>query len=521
MGRGTDVAKGGWNQDKGGKRNSDNEMICVKLLAPAVVLTVVVGWLPLTRAATFTVNSTADATDALPGDGVCDNGTGSCTLRAAIREANALAGADTITLPAGTYTLSIAGVDDAARVGDLDITSDLTLRGDGAGTTTIDADNIDRVFDVRPGAEAVITDVTITGGNLPGVTDGGGIRNQGTLILANATVRNNFAGDDGGGLYNLDTLLVFDSAIRDNSVAHYGGGIYNRSGTVTVTSCTISGNSAPDGPNGWGGGIYNEGPTTTVFNSTISGNSAGTGGGGFVNETTLTVTNSTVSDNSAGTVGGGIWNSDTVNLAHTILAGNSAPSGDDCHQQGTGILISWGHNLLGEETGCTSRGIGDLTVDPADVFTTVLGPLLDNGGPTFTHKLLDGSRAVDRIPAALCPVETDQRGVARPQGATCDIGAYELESVCTVRLEADYTDGMMNLSFVLGTSVPAVWNVWIIIGQTVLAGEAIPIPAIDPPLVFPFSFPFPAGFGTVILVTTLSTAEEEILCFDFALVNTG
>ena len=86
------------------------------------------------EAATIIVNTTADAVDANPGDGVCDDGTGNCTLRAAIMEANALAGADTITVPAGTYTLAIAGTDeDAGATGDLDITDDLTIVGAGAG----------------------------------------------------------------------------------------------------------------------------------------------------------------------------------------------------------------------------------------------------------------------------------------------------------------------------------------------------------------------------------------------------
>ena len=88
------------------------------------------------KAATFTVNSTGDATDANPGDGVAETApdNGVCTLRAAIQEANALAGADTINLPAGTYTLSIAGAnEDAAATGDLDITDNLTITGADPG----------------------------------------------------------------------------------------------------------------------------------------------------------------------------------------------------------------------------------------------------------------------------------------------------------------------------------------------------------------------------------------------------
>jgi hypothetical protein len=90
-------------------------------------------------------------------------------------------------------------------------------------------------------------------------------------------------------------------------------------------------------------------------------------------------------------------------------------------------LISRGDNLVGTDTGCPSDASrGDLTVAPAAVFTEVLGPLQDNGGPTWTHALLPGSPAIDRGEAGQCPA-TDQRGVSRPQGAGCDLGAFELE----------------------------------------------------------------------------------------------
>ena len=117
-------------------------------------------------AATFTVNSTADFVDANPGNGVCETapGNGVCTLRAAIQEANALAGADTIILPAGTYTLGIPGPDeDAAATGDLDITGDLAITGAGAATTIVDGGGLDRVFEIH-GATVQISGVTIRNG---------------------------------------------------------------------------------------------------------------------------------------------------------------------------------------------------------------------------------------------------------------------------------------------------------------------------------------------------------------------
>src|SRR5262245_58251180 len=155
----------------------------------------------LAGAATFSVNNTADMGDVTPGDGVCETGTGNgiCTLRAAIREANALAGADVITLPAGTYMLAIAGrAADAAATGDLDVTRAVTVNGAGAGTTIIDGAALDRVFDVQAGANLAINDVTVQNGKF---------------------ICGGFCSSEGG------------------------GGFRTVSGTLTITGCTVTGNS--------------------------------------------------------------------------------------------------------------------------------------------------------------------------------------------------------------------------------------------------------------------------------------
>ena len=102
------------------------------------------------HAITFTVNNTADTEDTNPGDGVCADGSGNCTLRAAIMETNALTGADIIELPGGTYTLTIAGQDeDASETGDLDINDDLIINGAGSGITMIDANKIESAINDR------------------------------------------------------------------------------------------------------------------------------------------------------------------------------------------------------------------------------------------------------------------------------------------------------------------------------------------------------------------------------------
>src|SRR3989338_4354621 len=141
-------------------------------------------------AATFTVTKIADTNDC-----VCD---ADCSLREAIGAANALPGADVITLPAGTYTISIGGTgEDLNATGDLDITGDLTISGAGDTSTIIDGAAIDRVLTVFPGATVFIDSVTVRNGN-PGAGFGaGGILNAGTLTLTNSPVTDN-TGEDFG-----------------------------------------------------------------------------------------------------------------------------------------------------------------------------------------------------------------------------------------------------------------------------------------------------------------------------------
>jgi hypothetical protein len=191
---------------------------------------------------------------------------------------------------------------------------------------------------------------------------------------------------------------------------------------MKMTNSTLSGNSAATD-----GGIFNYyyGSTLTVTNSTLSGNSAGNGGGifnggaymfGNYYSGTLTVQNSTLSGNSVITDGGGIYNYGTLNYYNTLIANST--SGEDCINGSDGIIRDNVNNLVEDGT-CSDSGVNFLTGDP------LLGPLADNGGATWTHALLPGSPAIDAVPVISCTVTTDQRGVVRPQGAACDIGAYE------------------------------------------------------------------------------------------------
>jgi hypothetical protein len=246
---------------------------------------------------------------------------------------------------------------------------------------------------------------------------GGGIYNWygGALTVSNST----FSGNSslyGGGIYNGGALTVTNSTFSGNS-ADNGGGIYNywEGSTVVVNSSTFSANSASS-QYGGGGAIYNYRGTLTVSNSTFDGNSATNYGGGIYNDFwgTLSVSNSTFSGNSATRFAGGIFNSygAPVTLQNTIVA--NSPAGGNC----SASITDDGGNLSYPDTTC-----------PGINGNPVLGPLQDNGGPTRTMALLLGSAALDAADDAICaaaPVNNrDQRGISRPQGPHCDIGAYE------------------------------------------------------------------------------------------------
>ena len=360
---------------------------------------------PVAHGATLTVTKAED-TD----DGICD---ADCSLREAIAAASS---GDTINIAGRTYTLT----------SELTISKNLTLTGEGADSTIIQAATqagvaTFRVFTIGGGSNTTISGVTIRHGNVP-LGDGGGIQNSGTLILTNSVFSGNSAAI-AAGITNYGRLTLTNGTVSGNIATSYGA-ILNTS-VATLFNSTVSGNTSASGP---GGGIVNQFGTVTLTNSTVSGNTATSDGGGIFNQGTLTLINGTISGNVAGS-GGGILNTGTVTLRNTIVGGNTAITGPDC----SGTLTSEGHNLTGNNAGCVfTRTTGDLVnVDPK------LGPLQDNGGLTFTHALLPGSPAIDAGDDTICaaPVGApnfgagglDQRGVGRPQGAHCDIGAYELE----------------------------------------------------------------------------------------------
>jgi CSLREA domain-containing protein len=368
-------------------------------------------------AVTFTVNGTVDAVDVAPGDGVCATAGGVCTLRAAVQEANAHVGTDTISIPAGTYTLSLGGRDEElAATGDLDVTEAVIVAGASASTVVIDGNGVDRVFDAY--ADLTISNVTIEHGN-PGAEAGGALISSGTLVMTNVVVTQNQGALFGGGIVNDGGVMALsDVTVSDNTCAGScaGGGIYNN-GPATLDGVTLSGNTADAG-----GGIYSD-QDVTLTNCTLSGNTSNFMGAAIKDSGATTLINVTISDNTAGPDGGAVVSLGDFAAKYTIFA--HSPANEACMDFGN----SWtsnGHNIDVGATCLPAPASGDLVgTDPA------LAPLANYGGPTATRALLPGSPAVDAGGVDCPPPATDQRGATRPldgngdSTALCDIGAYE------------------------------------------------------------------------------------------------
>ncbi len=196
------------------------------------------------EAAVFKVNSTDDIVDVAPGNGVCMTVTGVCTLRAAIQEANALAGPDVIKLKAGVYRLTLTGAgEDLAATGDLDITDSVTITGKGASSTVVDGHHSDRVFHVfGPGPVVNFVGLKIQNGLITtGTFAGGGIANlSATVIVNSCTITNNIcAAQFGGGILSiLGNLKVVSSRVIQNEL-YYQGGVAAGGGIISYGDASL------------------------------------------------------------------------------------------------------------------------------------------------------------------------------------------------------------------------------------------------------------------------------------------
>jgi CSLREA domain-containing protein len=397
---------------------------------------------------TIQVNISGDATDANPGDGVCETaaGNGVCTLRAAVMEANERAGADTIQLSASTYTLKIPALlsEADAAIGDLNVWEDLTIVGKGLGATTIQAsetswqDATSRVF-ATSGSDPValhLASMTVRNGN-SGAQQGGGIALTHTthkLFLDHVVMQDNHTpSNSGGAIAGGGAITIAHSWIRTN-VAQQAGAI-ETGGTLTISDSKFDANEAV----GNAAAIRMGGQAVgSITRSEFIGNIAGPNGqsiiqvgrGGPTETTKLTITNSTFAENKGGytlaTAGvgvEGVLKNDTFagnsgisvlgnfSLRNTIVADSG---GTNCG----GNVTSLGHNLF-DDTSCPTQA-SDLQAEPK------LGQWVMDF--TMARPPMAGSPAIDA--GANCPT-IDQHGTARPKDgdsdglATCDIGAIE------------------------------------------------------------------------------------------------
>ncbi len=388
----------------------------MKLLGPFCIVLLLCG---AAMGATFNVNNTADEVDAVPGDGTCATAGGTCTLRAAVMEANALAGPHQINLPAGTYQLTLLGVtEDAAMTGDLDLLETVEIIGAGRDATTIDGLGLDRVFHVVAGAnhltlrnlsvvngnEALGGGVYHTGpGNLTltdarisdciGTLAGAAalVASNGNIHIQNTRIENNTTGNVGAiAKAGTGFLDVIDSQIVNNLSLDSGAGIYNMgNGPMTIVNCQFSNNiTQMDGGAvmhigdaalnitgsqfqnnsavGNGGAVFHTGNAPTNITSTvISMNNSSTGiGGGLVKagDGDLTIVGSQINNNTAAGFAGGVLyngiNSSLSILNSQIIANSSLASA------GGGIL---------------NVSMGPLTIENSSINDNIAGGDIGGG----------------------------------------------------------------------------------------------------------------------------------------------
>jgi hypothetical protein len=420
-----------------------------------ILLAGCLGWLAAATAHANTITVT-NANDSGPG-----------SLRQAVADAN-----DGDTIDATRVFGSVE-----LNTGELLVNKDVTINGPGREKLSVENTRSSRVFEIAAGEVVKISGLAIESGH---AVVGGGIYNAGMLEVADCSINGNEAGGlrengFGGGIYNENdaTLTVIDCAITGNA-ADQGGGLYN-TGSMQIASTTVSHNFVGRGfsqQTSLGGAICNGG-TLDITNSTITGNTAsgslqsGGIGGSIFNAGMLVIANTTISSNLAhGSsafpgVGGGIANgSGKVVIQNSTINGNLAdgPSGSGFGGNlfiGEGILeigntilntgsganivnfgnqgaiISDGYNLSSDNGAGYLTGAGDqINTDPR------LGPLQDNGGPTFTHALLTDSPAVNagnpnfNLNTFQATLISDQRGPGfdRVKNGRTDVGAFEVQT---------------------------------------------------------------------------------------------
>ena len=385
---------------------------------------------------------------------VVDSGDNSCTLREAIIAANrnmpsglvkgecpagTIIPADTIIVPAGTYTLTIDGQDeDSGLQGDLDITSSISIQGAGPNETIIQAGasliySVDRVFHVNTSGSVHFEGLAIQHGyqSIPaGVASGGGI-----LIEGNGTI-------------SIDECKISDNELLSASQS-YGAGITNAdNATLSITNSTINNNQVEGSNFTYGGGIFNNFGVINIANTTLHNNQTDGSGGALYNAGTAYLTNVTMtrnrsdSESNGSGAGGGIAGTGTTYLKNSLLW-NYDSLANNHFPNIIGNVISADYNIienLGDYDGFAPAD-HDIVGDSENEVDPDIGEYIQSSG---SHQLLSTSLVLDQIPAINCTylsggsnplyangeaITRDQRGAPRPNGSHCDIGAREFLSL--------------------------------------------------------------------------------------------
>ncbi|MGB0133207.1 choice-of-anchor Q domain-containing protein [Dokdonella sp.] len=389
-----------------------------------LLILLAITWVGSSGAATITVTTTEDTVAA----------DGQCSLREAITAANtdaafngcpAGSAADEIVLDAAEYRFDIAGAgEDANASGDLDIRSSLTLRGAGADLTRIRGDREDRVFDVGgAGSEVRIEGVTIR--------NGAGTLGAGVLLREGSSL-------------HMDGCLLTGNATEKGDPAGAGGGIASL-GVLEVTRSTFHANDA-----GTGGGIWTGGAGSTVLsNLTFDSNISLASGAAISLNAAATLNNLTLSlnfsDNDFDGMGDGALEVNApVTVSNSIIAGNvdfsivvAGAVNNDCAVGPSGTLTSAGNNLigvLGNACVLAAAQPGDQSGVPGSPLDPQLQPFDVYGGtvevflPKASSPAVEAGSSVAQGNPGACEID-DARGVPRPQGSRCDIGAAELDDL--------------------------------------------------------------------------------------------
>ena len=299
-----------------------------------------------------------------------------------------------------------------------EINCNLTIEGNGYG---ISGRGSCRIFEIA-GGNVTINNMILTRGK---AKHGGAIRNFGTLRLKNCTLMSNSADWNGGAIRNRGELSVINSRFDQNSSGPGGGAIHNKA-RAKLVDCTFSKNSAEMG----GGAVANYEGILSVSNSTFIGNNGGWHGGAIYNMGKLCMSNTTFTRNSALLGGGGLYAlGGQATLKHLTLLENSALEGggirvvDAAHINlfNSIVAFSKGGDCVGDLCQNLGNLIEDGSCNPILRGDPMLLPL--TGSPPV-HPLHASSPAINAAHPDYC-LPTDQHGKQRPQGHSCDIGAFE------------------------------------------------------------------------------------------------